>query len=45
MDVIHDMDWLTVHWIVNNCVLEKVSVYTKSKGCVGLHVMWIIYKC
>ena len=38
------MTWtrLTVHWIVSNCDLGKVSVYTQSKGCVGLHVVWII---
>ena len=29
---------LTVHWIVNDCNLRKVSVYTSSKGCVGLRV-------
>ena len=41
------MTWtrLTVHWIVSDCDLEKVSVYTQSKGCVGLHVVWIIYRC
>ena len=41
------MTWnrLTVHWIVNDCDLGKVSVYTQSKGCVGLHVVWIIYRC
>ena len=40
------MTWirLTVHWIVNDCDLGKVSVYTPSRGCVGLHVVWIIYK-
>ena len=27
---------LTVHWIVSDCDLGKVSVYTKSKGCVGV---------
>ena len=34
------MTWtrLTVHWIVSDCDLGKVSVYTQSKGCVGLHV-------
>ena len=26
---------LTVHWIVSDCDLRKVSVYTQSKGCVG----------
>ena len=41
------MTWtrLTIHWIVSDCDLRKVSVYTPSKGCVGLHVVWIIYKC
>ena len=41
------MTWtrLTVHWIVSNCDLGKVSVYTQSKGCVGLHVVRIIYRC
>ena len=42
-DDIHDMDRLMVHWIVNDCDLGKVSVYTPSRGCVGLHVVWIIY--
>ena len=34
------MAWieLTVHWIVSDCDLEEVSVYTPSKGCVGLRV-------
>ena len=36
---------LTVHWIVNDCDLGKVNVYTQIKGCVGLHVVWITYKC
>ena len=27
---------LTVHWIVSDCDLGKVSVYTPSKVCVGL---------
>ena len=33
------MTWtrLTVHWIVRDCDLGEVSVYTQSKGCVGLH--------
>ena len=41
------MTWtrLTVHWIVSDCDLGKVSVYTPSRGCVWLHVVWIIYKC
>ena len=36
------MTWtrLTVHWIVSNCDLGKVSVYTQSKGCVGLQNFW-----
>ena len=40
------MTWtrLTVHWIVSDCDLGKVNVYTQSKGCVGLHVVWIIYR-
>ena len=34
------MAWieLTVHWTVRDCDLGKVSVYTPSKGCVGLRV-------
>ena len=30
------MTWtrLTVHWIVSDCDLGKVRVYTPSKGCV-----------
>ena len=39
MDVIHAGPRLTVHWIVSNCDLGKVSVYTQSKGCVRLHVV------
>ena len=41
------MTWtrLTVHWIVNDCDLRKVSLYTPSKGGVGLRVVWIIYRC
>ena len=35
---------LTVHWIVSDCDLGKVSVYTPSRGCVGLRVVWIIYR-
>ena len=40
------MTWtrLTVHWIVNNCDLGKVSVYTPRKSCVGLHVVRILYR-
>ena len=33
---------LTVHGTVSDCGLGKVSVYTQSKDCVGLHVVWII---
>ena len=29
---------LTVHWIVNDCDLGKVNVYTLSRDCVGLHM-------
>ena len=38
------MTWtrLMVHWIVSDYDLRKVSVYTPSKGCVGLHVVRII---
>ena len=34
------MTWtrLTVHWIVSDCDLGEVSVYTPSKGGVGLRV-------
>ena len=34
------MTWtrLTVHWIVSDCDLGEVSVYTPSEGCVGIHV-------
>ena len=41
------MTWtkLTVHWIVSDCDLGKVSVYTPSKGCVGIYVVRIIYIC
>ena len=36
------MTWtrLTVHWIVSDSDFGKVSVYTPSKGCVGLRVVW-----
>ena len=41
------MAWieLTVHWIVSDCDLGKVSVYTPSKSCVGLYVVRIICMC
>ena len=34
------MTWtrMTVHWTVSDCDLRKVSVYTPSKGGVGLRV-------
>ena len=35
---------LTVRWIFSDCDLGKVSVCTPSRGCVGLHVVWIIYR-
>ena len=40
------MAWigLTVHWIVSDCDLREVSVYTPSKGCVGLRV-YGLYTC
>ena len=39
------MTWtrLTVHWIVSDCDLGEVSVYTASEGCVGIRVVWITY--
>ena len=41
------MTWirLTVHWIVSDCDLGEVSVYTPSKGCVGIRVVRIIHRC
>ena len=34
------MTWtrLTVHWIVSDCDLGKVSICTPSRGCVRLHM-------
>ena len=29
---------MTVHWIVSDYDLEKVSVYTPSRDCVKLHI-------
>ena len=29
---------LTVHWIVSDCDLGKVSVYRLSRDCVGIHM-------
>ena len=39
------MTWtrLTIHRIVSDCDLGKVSVYTPCEGCVGLRVVWITY--
>ena len=33
------MTWtrLTVHWIVNDCDLGKVSGYTPNRGCVVMN--------
>ena len=47
VDLELSMTWtrLMVHWIVSDCDLGKVSVYTPSRGCVGLHGVWIIYRC
>ena len=41
------MTWTksTVHWIVIDCDLGNVSVYTLSKGSVGLYVVRIMYMC
>ena len=41
------MTWirLTVHWIVSDCDLGKVNVYTPSKDCVGLHMYVVGYVC
>ena len=41
------MTWirLTVHWIISDCDLGEVSVYTPSKGCVGIRVVRIIHRC
>ena len=38
------MTWtrLTFHVIVNDCDLGEVSVYTPSKGCVGLRVYGLL---
>ena len=32
---------LTVHWIVSDCDLGKVSVYTPSRGCYMLCGLYI----
>ena len=37
---------LTVHWIVSDCDLGKVSVCTPSKDCVGYICTWLdAYVC
>ena len=36
---------LTVRWIVSDCDLGKVSVYTPSKDCVGLHMHVVGCEC
>ena len=36
---------LAVHETVSDCDLGEVSVYTPSKGCVGLRIVWITYVC
>ena len=40
------MTWtrLTAHWIVSDCDLGEVSVYTLSEGCVGIRVVRIIHR-
>ena len=41
------MTWtrLAVHWIVSDCDLGEVSVYTPNRGYVGSHGVWITYGC
>ena len=29
---------LTIHWVVGDCDLGKVSICTPSRDCVGLHM-------
>ena len=29
---------LTTHWVISDCDLGKVSVYTSSRDCVELHM-------
>ena len=36
---------LTVHWIVSDCDLGEVSVYTPSEGCVGRRVIRTVHRC
>ena len=41
------MTWtrLTIHWIVNDCDLGEVSVYTPNEGGVGIRVVRIMHGC
>ena len=42
------MTWirLATHWVVSDRDLGKVSVYTSSRDCVGLHITWLdAYVC
>ena len=41
------MTWirLTVYWIVSDCNLGKVSFYTPSRDCVGLHMHVVGCEC
>ena len=41
------MAWikLTVHWIVSDCDLGEVSIYTPSEGCVGIRVIRTVHRC
>ena len=36
---------LTAHWVVSDCDLRKVSVYTSSRDCVGLHMHMVGCAC
>ena len=41
------MTWirLMIHWIVSDCDLGKVSVYTPSRDCVGLRMLVVGCVC
>ena len=41
------MAWIkvTIHWIVSDCDLGEVSVYTPSEGCVGIRVIRTVHRC
>ena len=41
------MTWirLMIHWIVSDCDLGKVSVYTPSRDCVGLRMLMVGCVC